>query len=110
MLGFSDYLFGIKKWRPIQRNTHSWLNKKILLFAFVAVFIISSLFSLFFYKKSLCNDGGLFNLENKKFSVDIEKKSLLYIEKSLCKNKIVADACYIPYKNNFFLDSTKGLC
>jgi len=75
MLGFSDYLFGIKKWRPIQRNTHSWLNKKILLFAFVTVFIISSLFSLFFYKKSLCNDGGLFNLENKEFSVGIEKKS-----------------------------------
>jgi len=38
----------------------------------------------------------------KNYIIDINKKALSLVDKKLCKEKLVADVCNLPYKENFF--------
>lgn len=48
------------------------------------------------------SDLKILNKYGKVYVVDIEKKALRLIPKELCHKKKIANACKLPYKNNFF--------
>lgn len=45
---------------------------------------------------------GVLQMFGKVYVVDIDKKALDMIDVNLCEEKIIADACDLPYKKNFF--------
>lgn len=48
------------------------------------------------------HDLKILNRYGINYVIDIEKKALSFIEKKLVKEKKLADACDLPYKENFF--------